>query len=216
MSNESDPNYNRLWGFCEFTFNSIELFVNISYVDFVSLPIRLNLLNTSGVSQSVMGIPANGLQTVSSALIAQGAKDGKGWEKLVVRAKDGSILRALSPNTGIVLNSELLKGYYDNYVNQVWNKYTGTGLRINTQAQWGTVEGRVTNGILGFGAIGGFGKPSARDVFSCSTGPFAVGGNAALGNIAARVSAGFNRRLVLSEINQVLELDADELQYAFG
>jgi hypothetical protein len=64
VSNPSDPNYNKLWDFCEFTYNSSQVFVNISYVDFVSLPLALSLSNTAGAVQSVTGLPANGLQTV--------------------------------------------------------------------------------------------------------------------------------------------------------
>ena len=38
ISNKSDPNYNKTWGFAEFTFNADQLYANISYVDFVSIP----------------------------------------------------------------------------------------------------------------------------------------------------------------------------------
>ncbi|KAH8596706.1 glucanase B [Bisporella sp. PMI_857] len=195
-SNTADPNYNRFWGFCEFTFNSVELFVNISYVDFVSLPIQLNLLNTSGTSQSVQGIPVNGLQSVVQALIAQGAKDGKGWERLIIRGADGNVLRALSPNTGIVMDGSLFHGLFTDYVNRVWSKYGTTSLKINTQAQWGTVSSTVTDDLLTFPGVGDFSRPSAKDIFSCSTGPFAVT-SPAMGNIAARLAAAFNRSTLL-------------------
>jgi len=194
VSNTSDPNYSKLWDFCEFTFNSTQVFVNISYVDFVSLPIALTLLNTSGVSQHITGIPSNGLQSVCSALVAQNATDGQGWNQLIINS-NGAPLRALSPNNGIVMNSSLFQNYYSSYVNAVWAKYTSAQLNIDTQAEWGTVAANVTSNLLTFPS-GTFSQPSAHDIFSCSTGPFAVT-TAEMGNIAARLAAAFNRSTLL-------------------
>ena len=201
VSNTSDPNYNKTWDFCEFTFNSIQLFVNITYVDFVGLPIALTLTDTSGNSQSVSGLPANGLQTVCSGLQAQNAQDGAGWDQLIVNY-NGSPLRALSPNTGIVMNSSLFSGYYGNYVNSVWSQYTNSPLQIDTQAQWGTVSATVdSSNNLTFSGIGSFSQPAAHDIFSCSTGPFATN-SAELDNIAARLAAAFNRSTLLIDSQQ--------------
>jgi hypothetical protein len=41
VSNSADPNIDVMWDFCEFTYNSSQLFANISYVDFVSIPIAM-------------------------------------------------------------------------------------------------------------------------------------------------------------------------------
>ena len=41
MSNTSDPNINSMWDFCEFTFNTSQIYADISYVDFVSIPVAL-------------------------------------------------------------------------------------------------------------------------------------------------------------------------------
>lgn len=102
VTNNSDPNINIFWDFCEFTFNSDQLFANISYVDFVSVPIALSLTCGSGPVQTVTGIPENGLATVCNGLIAQTAADGKPWSSLIVKNASGQNLRALSPNNGIV------------------------------------------------------------------------------------------------------------------
>ena len=101
VSNPSDPNYSKSWDFCEFTYNSSQVFVNISYVDFVSLPIALSLSDTSGNVQNVAGLPSNGLQAVCNDLVAQNNSDGAGWNQLIVNKPDETPLRALSPNTGI-------------------------------------------------------------------------------------------------------------------
>jgi hypothetical protein len=203
VSNPSDPNFNKTWDFCEFTFNQYQLFVNITYVDFVCLPISLSLLNTSGVTQTVTGIPANGLQTICADLQAQNAVDGAGWNQLIV-ANSGTNLRALSPNTGIVINPTLFSGYYNRYVQAVWTQYTSSPLTIDTQAQWGTITGTVTNNLLTFPGIGTFSQPSAGDIFSCSTGPFAASptNTAEMGAITARLAAGFNRSTFLIDSNQ--------------
>ncbi|PVH87154.1 glycoside hydrolase family 64 protein [Cadophora sp. DSE1049] len=203
VSNPSDLNYGKNWGFCEFTFNDFQLFANISYVDFVSIPIALNLSNASEGKQSVTGIPKDGLQRVCDGLVAQNAKDGKGWDRLIVRGKDGSILRALSPNTAIVMDGSLFQGYYDAYVNAVWERYKRDALYVDTQAQWGTLTAKVdpTTNLLTFPSIGAFSKPSARDIFSCSTGPFAGYpiNTEAMGNLTARLAAALNRSTLLED-----------------
>ncbi|MCJ1356712.1 MAG: hypothetical protein MMC33_006707 [Icmadophila ericetorum] len=195
VTNHSDPNINTYWDFCEFTFNSTQLFANISYVDFVSIPIALNLINTSGGVQHVSGMASNGLNTVCAGLTAQNNIDGAGWNSLIVQY-NGANLRALSPNDGIVLNANLFSGYWQPYVNKVWSQYTSSPLSVNTQAQWGIVEGEVTSNALNFSGVGSFTQPAAKDIFSCSTGPFAAG-SAEMGALTARISAAFNRSTLL-------------------
>jgi hypothetical protein len=117
--NPSDPNSDTNFGFCEFTYNSWELFINISYVDFVSaVPIALTVQDGSGASSHVSGMRTNGLDQICKGLQDQTAKDGRRWGSLIVKAKDGSNLRALSPNSGILLNPSWFKTYWDDYINQ--------------------------------------------------------------------------------------------------
>ncbi|XXG96520.1 hypothetical protein Hte_002803 [Hypoxylon texense] len=209
VTNDKDPNYNLQWGFCEFTYNQQQLFVNISYVDFVSpLPIALQLTNTSGDVQTVQGLPKGGLDTVCDGLVQQNAADGAGWDKLIVKGPDGANLRALSPNSGRVADATLFDGYFDDYVNQVWAKYASSDLTINTQASWGDVAGRVDSGtgLLTFAGVGTFAKPSAGDIFSCSTGPFGGYPNPdtadEMGALGARIAAALNRSTLLANGRQ--------------
>lgn len=206
VMNTSDPNYNLPWGFCEFTFNSFQLFVNISYVDFVALPIALQLENTSGTVTSVQGIPKNGLDLVCSQLQAQDAKDNAGWSQLIIPSPSGGNLRALSPNSGINMNSSLFQGYYQSYVDQVWAKYASTGLTVDTQAAYGVVTGKVSTstGKLTFDNVGGFSQPSAADIFSCSSGAFGYydTNTDEMANITARLAAAFNRSTLLINTSQ--------------
>lgn len=199
----SDPNYNIYWDFCEFTYNSFQLFVNITYVDFVCLPIALQLENTSGLTTTVQGTPSNGLDAICSALTAQSATDGAGWKDLIIKdPSTGANLRALSPNAGIVLNNSLFNGYFQPYVDKVWAKYATTDLQVDTQASYGVVSGTVdSSSKLAFGDAGSFPQPSAADIFSCSTGAFAVGTDE-MANIAARLAAAFNRSTLLVNSSQ--------------
>jgi hypothetical protein len=200
VTNPSDPNIQTRWDFCEFTFNASQLFANITYVDFACLPISLALTNTSGATHQVSGIPANGLDTICAGLVAQNSRDGAGWNKLIV-ASGGQNLRALSPNNGIVTNSSLFSGYYDPYVNQVWSMYSASPLSIDTQASWGTVTGQVLGNVLTFSGVGSFTRPTSGDIFSCSTGSFAVG-STEMGALAARLAAAFNRSTLLIDSTQ--------------
>lgn len=200
-TNPSDPNYNLDWGFCEFTLNDAQVFVNVSYVDFVSLSISVQLENTSGVVTSVQAIPPGGLDTVCTKLQQQDAADGAGWGKLVIRnSANTANLRALSPNSGITLFPGLFDGYYQSYVDAVWSKYSTTPLTVDTQYTWGTVTGTVaSDNTLTFAGVGSFAQPAAADIFSCSTGPFGNYTSNAdeMANIGARLAAAFNRSTLL-------------------
>lgn len=202
VTNTADNNYNTFWDFCEFTFNSSQLYINITYVDFVSLPIGMSLTNTSGTTTTVEGLPSNGLDTVCSALKSQTASDSSNWSDLIVTTSSGANLRALSPNSGITMNSSYFSTYFDSYVDQVWSKYTGANLTVNTQASWGDVTGTVSNDVLSFGSsVGSFSQPSSADIFSCSSGPFATT-TSEMGAIGARLAAAFNRSTLLIDTNQ--------------
>lgn len=210
VTNTSDPNYKLRWDFSEFTFNSTQLFANITYVDFVSIPVALQLTTTDGTAaQTVEGMPSNGLDTVCEALQAQQKVDCAGWDQLVVQISSSSAgtsnLRALSPNNGLIMNNTLFPNYFDAYVDQVWSQYATTSVSVDTQAQWGTVTGQVdSSGGLTFSGVGTFPKPSTADIFSCSTGAFAAYATNTdeMGNLTARLSAALNRTTLLAYASQ--------------
>jgi hypothetical protein len=202
VTNPSDPNIGIQWDFAEFTYNSAELFANITMVDFTCLPIGLTLTDTSGGTQTVAGLPGGGLDTVCAGLAAQQAADGNPWTDLIVTS-GGQNLRALSPQNGMVLNSSLLAGYYDDYVSQVWQRYESAPLTVDTQASYGTVTGQVSGGTLTFPGVGSFAAPTTADIFSCATGPFSTAG--ASGEALAvipRLAAAFNRSTLLTDASQ--------------
>ena len=146
---------------------------------------------------------SNGLDTVCNGLLAQQNLDNAGWSSLVIQNPKGGNLRALSPTQGIVLNNNLFSGYFQPYVDQVWNNYKNQPLSIDTQGQWGLVTGQVdpSTNLMSFSNVGAYGQPATSDIFSCSTGPFANTNNIEMGAITARLSAGFDRSVLL--INEV-------------
>jgi hypothetical protein len=202
VTNPSDPNIGLAWDFCEFTYNQSQLFANLSFVDFASIPIALGLADTAGGQQSAAGLAPGGLDTICAGLTAQAAADGHPWGDLIVTS-GGRNLRALSPTNGIVMNSSFLSGYYDGYVGQVWDKYASAPLSVDTQASFGTVTGQVSNNLLTFPGVGSFARPSAADIFSCASGPFSPAGmSPEMLAILPRLAAAFNRSTLLTDASQ--------------
>jgi hypothetical protein len=67
------------------------------------------------------------------------------------------------------------------------------------------VTGRVSSSVLSFPGAGTFAKPSAADVFSCSTGPFGNYPKATadeMGAIGARLAAALNRSTLVAFATQ--------------
>jgi hypothetical protein len=195
--NQSDPNININWSFCEFTFNG-SVYANISYVDFVGIPISLALKNKAGATQTVPGMPANGLDTVCNKLNEQSAKDGvAGWKNLIIQ-QNGTNLRALSPNSSLGSKPDDFKNYFEPYVDQVWQRYQNSTLTVRTADNVLNTSGRVAgnNGELGIDNTG-FTRPSTKDIFSCDTGPFVTGQEKRRNVLIPQLCAAFNRSILL-------------------
>jgi hypothetical protein len=139
--NPADPNSDTNFAFCEFTFNSWELFINISYVDFVSaLPVALTVKDGSGKESHVSGMKPNGLDQIAQGLKDQSTKDGRRWGSLVVKSKAGQNLRALSPNSGILLNPSWFKTYWDDYVNQGQSAFANPSVLTQRTTTTNTIQ----------------------------------------------------------------------------
>ncbi|WP_435177458.1 beta-1,3-glucanase family protein [Actinacidiphila sp. bgisy145] len=192
----SDPNWNTNWTFCEFTFNSANLYANISYVDMVALPISMASTGASG-NQSVSPLPTGALASIASGLQSQHAADGAPWDHLVVTDSSGGVLRVLSPSHAPVD----FGGYWDDYLNRVWTHYASTPLTVNGQGSIGSYSGTVSGGAIVFSGLNdngvAFTKPSAVDIFGCASGPLYNSGADARGAVAARLAAAINRSSLL-------------------
>ncbi|WJV45129.1 glycoside hydrolase family 64 protein [Streptomyces flavofungini] len=207
FATKEDPNYGRTWSFCEFTFNSTQLYANISYVDLVTaLPIGLTLAGDA--THTVAPLPDGAVDKIAADLVAQAGKDGQPWDKLVIRG-DGGVLRVISPQN-------LMAPYFDRpdqmpfrdlfkgYVDQVWDKYRSTDLRIDLQGGRGVRVGRVSGDTLTFEGGHTFAKPSSKDIFTCNHGPFTNNPNDSddKKGLLARLAAGFNRSIMLTHPSQ--------------
>ena len=227
VTNPSDPNANKSFAFCEFTWNTSQFYGNISCacsshdpqhpqrvvtgyvltkapetpadVDFVSIPISLTLEADNAATQHVSGMDQNGLAAVVAGIKQQDAADNAGWSQLVVNDAGSAPLRVLSPNNGRVANASLFSAYFDPYVQQVWDRYAGQAVTLDTQASFGTVSGQVSGGNLVFNpGDASFAAPSSSDIFGCSTGPFQTGASAEVNAIIPRLAAAFNRSTLLT------------------
>lgn len=146
----------------------------------------------------------SGLSTVADGLRAQSdSENNPRWSSLIINDPSGGPLRVLSPNTGSVMNPTLFNGYYQPYVDDVWSRYTPTPLSVDTQAGFGSLSGTVdtaSNSLIltgGDGTPEPFTQPTAGDIFSCSTGPFATCADAQRNALIPRLAAAFNRSILL-------------------
>jgi hypothetical protein len=198
VTNSSDPNYNVEWGFVELTFNTDQVYANISYVDFVSsIPLGLSLETQSGGTQHVSGMTAEGLHHVCDGLTQQSQHDGLDWHKLVVSGHDSQPLRVLSLNQAVIADHSLFSGYYDHYIEQVWSHLSSASISVDTQAAAGIVTGKVHDDTLHIGNAQ-LHKPTTIDVLTCNSGPFATGSDPETNAIIPRVAAAFNRSTLMT------------------
>ncbi|GEC10756.1 glycosyl hydrolase [Streptomyces spinoverrucosus] len=197
VSNHTDANYRTVWDFMEFTLDGGGMHANVTHVDSVAIPISIDLDTRSSGRQSSAGLPPGGLDAVCDALLIQ-----DGFDKLVIT--DGARrLRAVSPAAGIKFPQPIFDSrYFDDYIDQVWDRYGREDLIVDTQTQWGVSKGRVHNGRLTFAGVadGAFDKPSTWDVLACA-GSLTRGNNHA-GAIAARLGAAFNRSTLAANPHQ--------------
>ncbi|MGW5355244.1 beta-1,3-glucanase family protein [Streptomyces sp. NPDC004031] len=192
----SDPNWLTDWTFCEFTYNSANLYANISYVDMVALPVSMATTGSGG-AQSVSPLPSGALASIAAGLQAQHAADGAPWDRLVATDSSGAALRILAPAHSPVD----FAGYWSNYLDRVWSYYQSHTLTINGQGSIGSYSGTVSGSTLVFAGLNTngvpFTKPSAADIFGCASGPLYNSGGDARGAVAARLAAALNRSSLL-------------------
>lgn len=201
--NTDDPNINIQWTFAEFTFNNVELYGNISFVDMLSVPVAFELETSDGSGiQYVPGLPSGAMSRVANKLVTQAGIDGGDWDKCLYYSAFDSLVRILSPNSVVQVYPTAFEHYLDPYIDQVWQKYTTEDLIVNTnKVEWGDKVGRVVGGVLDFGGGMIFAKPSTQSIWSCSIPPWTTG-NDEQGNVTARLTAAFNRSTLLVNTTQ--------------
>jgi hypothetical protein len=199
--NPDDPNQARNWGFAEFTFNETQLYANISYVDFVGLPVGIQLDTLGGDVQKVQGLPGGAVDALAEQLRAQASAEGTAWDELIQTGPDGRPLRVVSAH----YRADRFQGYLEPYIDEVWSKYASETLTIDAQnPNLGTVTGQVSGGVFTFSSGDTFAKPTTADVLSCDSGPFVVGAGASeiRKSIIPRLAAALNRTTLRDNAQQ--------------
>ncbi|KAF7198001.1 Glucan endo-1,3-beta-glucosidase [Pseudocercospora fuligena] len=196
--NANDPNSQVNYAFAELSWAAAYgLYADITAVDFVGLPLGIELEEQNGQKHTVLGTPADAAPRLCSLLKAQAQKDGRRWNDLCVyRSSNSQLIRVLAPSNLISQNPTAFGDYFSQYVNRVWTYYTTHDLTINTQTTPGNVTCRVSGSQLKCnGDNRGYNKPNAVDIFGCNAGPFAIqtGDNGVHLAVVPRLCAAFNR-----------------------
>ncbi|KAI1263707.1 glycoside hydrolase family 64 protein [Xylariaceae sp. FL1019] len=208
--NPADASAGVAWGFVEFNYQDNSIFTNISYVDFVGLPLGMALSDAAN-TQIVEGLTAGALQSICNDLIAQAAADGQAWDQLCQTDASGNALRVLSPNLYTSANPTWMSTYYDAYVQQVWEFYASNTLTINTQSQGDSACQVVDNQLNCANDNRAFPAPTTADIWGCNSGPFAIidGDNPTHVANVPRLCAAFERtELLLDGGSYTPSLDA--------
>ncbi|GAA0541417.1 glycoside hydrolase family 64 protein [Saccharopolyspora thermophila] len=179
---DSDPSHSVLHDTVEFTLKADGMYCNTTMVDMFSVPLSIRLRGAQ--DQTTGTIPAGGRERILSGVAEHPDFAG-------LRQQD---LRVIAPGHGLDLGA-FPNTYYDSYIDQVWSKYQGTQLRVNTG------DGRVFTGqvsgdtFLFDGGVQPIGRPSTRDVLFCD-GALAAPNDGVTGPVAAILGAGFNRSIL--------------------
>ncbi|KAH6639982.1 glucanase B [Truncatella angustata] len=201
FANPADPSAMVDWGFVELTYTADGIWANLSFVDFVSMVLGMNLRLGSGEVQARKGLKAGAVESICKALNAQTAVDGQPWGDMCITDGSGNPLRILAPNMYARINGTAFQDYFDDYIEQVWSHYTTHNLTIDTQSGPGLVNCHVEGGYNLFcdGDNRSYCKPSAADIFGCNSGPFALidGDNDVHQAVVPRLCAAFNRGTLL-------------------
>ncbi|KAH6969340.1 hypothetical protein DER45DRAFT_622002 [Fusarium avenaceum] len=200
VTNLQDPSAGVDWGFVEFTYTNGVLYANISYVDFVGIPLGMDLALKDGSTQSCAGLESGAVGKICDDLVKQKDADGRAWTFMCIADAQGKPVRVLSPGNQYDLEPISFGDYWDTYVNDVWTKYSTQDLIINTQSEAGEVKCRVNGDQLTCdGDNRGYAKPNTKDIWGCNTGPFTVieGDNGVHAAVVPRLCAAFVRSTLL-------------------
>jgi hypothetical protein len=193
FQNPYDSNFNTSYGFVEANQAGKCIYVNPTYVDFVGLPMGMELV-TDKETLEISGLPGNGLKEVCRQLAAEQKKDGFPWGELCMENGNGAPIRVLSPQH----NPDGFKTYFDSYIDQVWEHIASNGIKFDTQDGNPLVSCQVQGKAMTCDRTSmRFPKPTSSDIWGCNSGPFAQTGDTCWDKIGARFCAAFHRATFL-------------------
>lgn len=188
INNPSDPNQDVFFDFGEFTYNDIGFFGNNTRVDQFGFPVRLRLVGDGGYDEAIG-------ENVSRAQIFS---DFANLPQTEFRSLVRRPYRIVAPKAGDFAAGRSQAGYFDGYINQIWESYRSRDLVLTNDA--GVFRGRVQGDNFVFSKDGGpsgliLEKPNSIMVFEAN-GAFDKG-NSLEKVIGAQVAAAINRHVVL-------------------
>ncbi|KAF2207552.1 glycoside hydrolase family 64 protein [Cercospora zeae-maydis SCOH1-5] len=195
--NADDPNSQKNYAFAELSWGATYgLYADITAVDFVGLPLGIELEEANNAKHSILGTPSNAADHLCDVLKQQAQTDKQPWDQLCAHDSNGKLVRVLAPSNLISQKADAFKGYYDRYVNNAWTKFASEDLFIETQTDAGRVPCRVRDNQLQCkGDNRAYAKPTTSDIMGCNTGPFAIqaGDNGVHLAVVPRLCAAFHR-----------------------
>ncbi|MEV0057874.1 glycoside hydrolase family 64 protein [Saccharopolyspora shandongensis] len=185
---DTDPNHSILHDTVEFTLKPDGMYCNTSMVDMFSVPLSIRLQGAQ--DQTTGTVPAGGREKILSGVTENADFAG-------LRQQD---LRVIAPGHGLDLGA-FSGTYYDSYIDEVWAKYQGSQLKVNT-GDGRIFTGQISGDTFNFdGGVQPIGRPSTRDVLFCD-GALAAPNDGITGPVAAILGAGFNRSILLDLADQ--------------
>lgn len=151
------------WSFIEANVQDDTLYVNPTFVDFAGLPLDFDLTTPSSTSEYT-GLLSDGIGRLCQQLREAQAEDGQPWSDLCLKDSNGGDLRIKSP-----AHDEGFDGYWDKYIEQVWQHYSSTGLAfvVNGDTKIECRTDIVKEVMTCNGTSAEFAKPTSSDIWGC-------------------------------------------------
>ena len=192
-SNPSDPNYNILFDFSEFTYNDAGIWLNSSQVDMFAVPHTVSVTGQNGVTKKAGALVPQGRKNIISQIRAL-----PDWQRSVIQRSDGTVVRILSAGkaTGVGL---LDSKYLDAEIARAWSTYANKPLTVVPFGDRPAVKftGRTQGDTMVFtdtsgNRVASFNKPSSANVWNCD-GNLQAPNDQVVGPIARTLGAALNR-----------------------
>jgi hypothetical protein len=174
-------------------------YANLSFVDFVGLPVGMQLSVVGGPAQRVLGIDAAAITKICSLLHNRTVQEGQPWRALCQSAPNGTPRRVISPGKYISTHPSAFSDYYLGYVDAVWKQYLDKTLVVDPQNGDPDIRCSTSSGLLACeGASRPLPKPGTGEIFGCD-GVFATqpGDSKVTMVVLARVCAAMHRSTML-------------------
>lgn len=199
LNNTSDPNRDVYFEFVEFTIMNGEYWGNTTRVDFFSFPVVSRLVGEGGFISTpgdadVYDKTVGDIGTRSEIFAAFEAEVPTEFKTLIQAP-----YRIMAPCKATFNEGAQYANYFDDYINQIWSKFTNEDLVFSCQA--GTFRGRTSGNSIIFRQDGGasnivVNKPTTQDAFE-GKGTLAAGTDIEK-VVEAQLCAAINRGVALT------------------